>query len=263
MKEEDKIIQRHVTNMLNYLDSGNNKSVFNEFEKLDKKLTSGKYNSSTLASHIVIKAIALARTGKLDEANANIANLINKKLDKLQPDQKHQHVPEVYTDSDAISVLGYYYSNEAYDFENLEKHWEAASKFHPKNDDYKRQYFMSLVKNIKPEKMKLVAMSLYKTSEKNKEIYLNWAAMSMLAEQAINDANINNEEKFSEIAKIPPPAENKLLSNLAMKTIEKNFKLLRNIFEKAWQGKKGVDGCKPRTKVSKGGKNWESDLWLL
>merc|ERR1712066_176825 len=114
------------------------------------------------------------------------------------------------------------YLNEICDYEALAEHWDKACASYPENVEYKAQYFMALTRCIKPEKAKQVALQLYKQN-KETSTYLCWAVMSMLAQQAMAEPKMNDEEYFSQISRSPPQAENTLLSNIAIKALERCF----------------------------------------
>ena len=240
-RDEDPILKRHINQMLTNLDNGNNKEVYNEFNKIESKLssTSKQYENSSLAAHIVIKAIALNRDDKTEEAkklvqdliegkyHQNLSNVGKKDKNNNSSSDFRKHKPDVYTDAEAINCLGFFYNNELSDYQNLESHWIKAADKHPNQLEYKAQLFLSQIRNVQPEKMRQTAQSLYKMAsaknDRHKSHYLNWLVISMLAEQALADPNMNNEDFFSDIAKLAPPAENKLLSTLALKSLERNF----------------------------------------
>ena len=82
---QNKAILRHVDAMFRFLDNGNNQAVLKEYEKIDSKLQQLK-NEEIITAHIIIKAIALYRLRKGNEAIQLIKSVqdIHEQLENLK-----------------------------------------------------------------------------------------------------------------------------------------------------------------------------------
>lgn len=221
------VLKKHITNMFTHLDNYKYKLVYSEYDKLDKKLSTENYKGIICLAHLPIKAIALFREDKFAECFKLIDKLFDEKCTKqveLASPKRTVLLAPLYQDKEAITALAYFYNSCIVDHKSLVCHWQNAIQIHKTNLEYHAQLFMAQVRNLNPIGMKLTAQKLNKMTNNKESVYTCWYVISLLAEQAINERNLNNEDAFSEIAKLPPPAENKLYSNLGYKILEKFFK---------------------------------------
>ncbi|KAL4713635.1 hypothetical protein ACJJTC_002982 [Scirpophaga incertulas] len=148
------IVERRLRPIYDWLDNGNNKKALQEAEKVLKK-------SPTLQAARALKALALFRLGKTEQAHALLDELAT---EKLCDDTTLQAMTITYRESQQLhKVCGLY---------------ETAVKLDPNNEELHSHLFMSYVRIGDFKSQQRAAMALYKFAPKNP--YYFWAVMSIV-----------------------------------------------------------------------------------
>ncbi|XP_063833305.1 phagocyte signaling-impaired protein [Ostrinia nubilalis] len=148
------IVERRLRPIYDWLDNGNNKKALQEAEKVLKK-------TPTLQSARALKALALFRLGKAQQAHALLDELA---AEKLSDDTTLQAMTISYRESQQLHKVCALY--------------EAAVKIDPNSEELHSHLFMSYVRVGDYRAQQRAAMALYKFAPKNP--YYFWAVMSIV-----------------------------------------------------------------------------------
>ena len=178
---ENKMYRKRLKNVYELLESGNNKKVVQEVDKL---LSSGKANNekeedeeklSILTIARPLKSLALLRMGRQDEAE----KIINELLDANTKDEN------------ALNVV-MQYCKETQQLGKIVLFYENAVKNSPAFDEeLYSSLFYAYVRNRDYAKQQQCAIKLYK--ETSQRVYLCWNAMSYFLMYKYQSSDANNK----------------------------------------------------------------------
>uniref|UniRef100_A0A6A7FX51 N-terminal acetyltransferase B complex subunit MDM20 homolog n=1 Tax=Hirondellea gigas TaxID=1518452 RepID=A0A6A7FX51_9CRUS len=151
---DESIVERRLRPVYEWLDLGYTRKAIQECDKVLKKQPS-------LQCARILRALALLRLGKPDEAENAVA----------------QVVQEGPTDDSTLQVLTIYY-REIHDLEKICEIYEEATRKDSKSEELLSQLFMAYVRVANYKKQQLTAMALYKLKPKNP--YYFWAVISIV-----------------------------------------------------------------------------------
>jgi len=161
---DNSVNERRLRPIYDWLDNGNNKKALQEAEKVLKKQPS-------LQCAKVLKALALIRLGKSEEAQSTLQEVLSE---------------EPYDDS-TLQAMAICY-RETHRPELTCQAYESALKKDPTNEEFLSHLFMGYVRIGDYRKQQQTAMALYKVKPKNP--YYFWAVMSILMQAYTNDEKV-------------------------------------------------------------------------